>query len=107
MIKTELLLKKDAKVWSSDSVEQLQGCFNCTDWDILLNSYDGVHYAIYVISDYINFCEHVIIQKKRVKVYPNNKLWVSKSLKKTLNENLVSQLVGALSPVNHKGLHQG
>ena len=33
-------------------------------------------------SDYITFCEDMIIPKKTVKIYPNNKPWVSKSLKK-------------------------
>ena len=35
-----------------------------------------------VISDYTTFCEDMIIPKKTVKIYPNNKAWVSKSLKK-------------------------
>ena len=38
----------------------------------------------YIIITYTPICEHVLT-----------------------NEQLVSELVGALSPVNHKGLHQG
>ena len=51
---------------------------------MFLNSCDNVHDATDVISDYINFYEDMIIPKKPVKVYPNNKPSVSKSLKKTL-----------------------
>ena len=84
-------MKKDVKVWSCESVEQLQGCFDCTNWDMLLDSCDNIHDATDVISDYITVCEDMIIPKKKVKVYPNNKPWVSKSLKKkTLNEKKIA-----------------
>ena len=39
-----------------------------------------------VVSDYINFCEDMIIPKKEVKCYPNNKPWVTKGLKETINK---------------------
>ena len=65
----------------------------CTDWDMILDSCDNIHDATDVRSDYITFCEDMIIPKKTVKVYPNNKPWVSsKSLKKkTLNEKITFQ----------------
>ena len=59
--KTEPILKKDMTVWSSDSVEQLRGCFHCADWDTFLNSCHSFHDATDVISDYIIFCEYMII----------------------------------------------
>ena len=33
-----------------------------------------------VISGYISFCGDMVIPQKRVKVYLNNKPWISKSL---------------------------
>ena len=39
-----------------------------------------------VVSDNINFCEDMIIPKKEVKCYPNNKPWVTKGLKETINK---------------------
>ena len=53
---------------------------------MLLDSCDNIHDATDVRSDYITVCEDMIIPKKTVKVYLNNKPWVSsKSLKKKLS----------------------
>ena len=39
-----------------------------------------------VISDYIAFCEDMIIPKKLVKSFPNSKPWITKELKKTVSQ---------------------
>ena len=39
-----------------------------------------------VVSGYISFCEDIIIPQKTIKLFPNNKPWISKSLKAILNE---------------------
>ena len=77
-IQTEQVVKKNVKVSSCNSVQQLQGCFDCTDWDLFLDSFDNIHDATDVISDSTTFCEDIIIPKKTVEVYPDNKPWVSK-----------------------------
>ena len=51
-IQTKQVVKQDVKVWSSDSVKQLQGCFDCPDWDTFLDSCDNIHDASDVICDY-------------------------------------------------------
>ena len=38
-------------------------------------------------TDYINFCVDIQIREKKVIYYPKNKPWVTKDLKKTINEN--------------------
>jgi hypothetical protein len=65
----------------------LQGCYDCTDWDVFIESSDSVDEAAEVVSDYIiRFCEDTVIPIKTVKIYPKNKPWISASLKATLNE---------------------
>jgi hypothetical protein len=66
------------KVWSADCIERLQGCFECTDWNVFLDSAVNVHTAADVVSDYITFCEDMLVPKKEIKVFPNNKPWVTK-----------------------------
>jgi hypothetical protein len=83
-------VKKIVKVWSDDNVQQLQGCYECTDWDMFIESSNSVDKATDVISSYITFCEDTIIQKKEVKIFPNNKPWISKSLKRTINEKKIA-----------------
>ena len=85
-IQTDPVVKKRVKVWTTESVEELKGCFECTDWNILIDACDNVSDATDVISSYISFCEDTIIPQKEIKIFPNNKPWVTKSLKSTLNE---------------------
>ena len=69
---------------------ELQGCFDCTDWDVLKGVSESVNEATDVISSYINFCEDMQIPTKMVKIFPNNKPWITKALKKTLNEKKIA-----------------
>jgi len=38
------------------------------------------------VSAYIRFCENEIIPKKAISIFPNNKPWVSKSVKNIINQ---------------------
>ena len=81
-------------MWTYESVEELKGCFECTDWNVMLDSCDSVDEAVVVVSDYISFCEDIIIPQKKVKIFPNNKPWISKSLKTTINEKKIAFQTG-------------
>ena len=56
----------------------------------MLDSCDTVNDATGVGSGYISFCEDMLVPQKTVKVYPNNKPWISKSLKSTLNQKQIA-----------------
>eukprot|EP00745_Piridium_sociabile_P040895 TRINITY_DN7963_c0_g1_i8.p1 TRINITY_DN7963_c0_g1~~TRINITY_DN7963_c0_g1_i8.p1 ORF type:complete len:536 (+),score=69.46 TRINITY_DN7963_c0_g1_i8:209-1816(+) len=85
-IQTEPVVKKSVKVWTTESVDELRGCFDCTDWGVLTDSCQNVHEVADVVSCYIKFCENMIIPTKTIKIFPNNKPWISKSIKSVLNE---------------------
>ena len=85
-IETEPVVSKSVKKWSKEAIETLQGCYECTDWDIFFDSSQDINETVDVISDYIVFCENMLIPQKTVKIYPNNKPWISKSLKATINQ---------------------
>ena len=38
------------------------------------------------VSSYINFCVDLVIPTKKIVTYPNNKPWVTKELKSTINK---------------------
>ena len=76
-------------MWSPD-VDVLQGCFDCTDWNVFFDACDNVHDATEAVSDYINFSEDMIIPTKTINIFPNNKPWITKSLKSTLNEKKIA-----------------
>ena len=44
--------------------------------------------ACTVTTDYINFCVESIIPTKTVKVYPNNKTYITKDIKQIMNETI-------------------
>ena len=89
-IQTDPIVKKSVKVWTPESEEQLRGCFECTEWSVLVDSCDSVGDAADVVSSYVTFFEDMLIPRKTVKVFPNNKAWISKSIKSTLNEKKIS-----------------
>ncbi len=93
-IQSEPVVTKSVKVWSDEVVETLQGCLDCTDWNVFLESSVDVDEATDVVTEYIQFCENMIIPSKNVKIYPNNKPWVTKALKGTINEKKVAFQTG-------------
>ena len=76
---------KTVRDWSKESVNVLKGCFDCTEWGVFVDSSDDVCELSDVVSEYIMFCEDCVIPRKTVKIYANNKLWVTKKIKDILN----------------------
>ncbi len=72
--------------WTDDNILQLQDCFDRTEWDIFKTSCVDSDELADVVSSYIHFCEESVIPRKNVRIYSNNKPWVTKSLKHVLNE---------------------
>ena len=52
---------------------------------MLVDSCDNVSYAADVVSSYVTFCADMLIPTKTVNLFTNNKAWISKSMKFTLN----------------------
>ena len=71
--------------WSVDALDELQGCFDSTDWNVLYDPSCSINENVMVITDYINFCVDSIVPVKYVRCFPNNKPWVTKELKNLLN----------------------
>ena len=42
-VQTEKVDKKHVRVWSPECVSELHGCFDCTDWDVLLGAGESVN----------------------------------------------------------------
>ncbi len=72
--------------WTDDNILQLQDCFDRTEWDIFKTSCVDNDELADVVSSYIHFCEESVIPRTNVRIYSNNKPWVTKSLKYVLNE---------------------
>lgn len=75
--------KKLIRLWSNKSIQQLKACFDWTNWDIFQEG--SLDERTTVLNDYINFCVELVIPTKEIKVYPNNKPYVTKDIKEVIN----------------------
>ena len=87
-------MRKSVKVWTTESEDELRGCYECTDWNVLIDSCADVNEAADVVCDYTRFCEDMIIPTKSIKVLPKNKPWITKSVKALLNEKQIEFQIG-------------
>ena len=70
--------------WNEEAVEQLRGCFECTDWSVFDDQ--NIHDTTITVTEYIKFCADMTIPKRQLRIYPNSKPWVSKKLKSLVYE---------------------
>jgi hypothetical protein len=73
------------EVMNDISLEKLEDCFYLTNWDMFINDADGdVNVLSDVVTSYISFCSEVHLERKEVKMFPNNKPWVTSDLRKCI-----------------------
>ena len=60
-------------MWIEDSVVRLQGCFDCTNWDVFRDFCDILDEFTDVVTSYVSFCVDTVISVKKSNVFPNNK----------------------------------
>ena len=63
-------VERQVKVWNEDSTARLQGCFDCTDWDVFRNSCSSLDELTDVVTSYVSFCVDTVIPVKKCKVFP-------------------------------------
>ena len=73
-------VKKSFRQWTKDAEEQLRGCFECTDWSVFEEPCQDLDSSVETITDYINFCVDCVVPVKTIKIFPNNRPWVTKEV---------------------------
>lgn len=101
-VKTEHPVIKTIHVWDRESEDKLKCCFETTNWDIFFDSCSDPHELTDNISSYIQFCEESAISTKQIKIFPNNKPWLSSDLKQCLNDKKLAFLRGDTEGVKDK-----
>ena len=86
---------KEVREWSHDSTEALRACFECTDWNVLTDA-STIDMATEVVTDYVKFCEDMIIPKRKIRIFPNSKPWVSKDIRDLLRRKQLAFKTGDL-----------
>ena len=77
-VKTHKPKEITRQIWNNDAITELQTCFEFTDWEMFTNSISDPSELVDTISSYIQFCEDSIVKTKVVKIFANNKPWVTK-----------------------------
>ena len=85
-LKREKVQSIQVKDWNDDACLTLQGCLDCTDWDMFKESCNNIDELTDVTCSWISYCENTVIPVKTVKIYPNSKPWISKSIKVLLDK---------------------
>lgn len=75
--------KKVVKVWSPDNIEKLKASYDCTMWEVF--HHDSLDETTTVTTDYTDFCVQSVIPTREIKIYPNNKTFITKEVKHIIN----------------------
>lgn len=86
VLKREKCEQVTIRKWDEDSSMKLQACFECTDWSVLIDNEMDINTSVDIFNSYFQFCFDMLVPTKVIKIYPNNKPWVTKELKTMLNE---------------------
>jgi len=73
--------------WNDESVFCQQECYDCTECEMFKQSCgDDLDKLADVTCSYVAFCRYMVIPCKQVKIYSNNKPWVTKSVKSSIQK---------------------
>ena len=86
ILKRGKITKETVTIWTEEATQQLQGCLDCTDWDIFIRSSKDIDELCSTVTEYVKFCEDLFIVRKRVLSYPNTKPWVNKEIRSLLKD---------------------
>lgn len=86
VIRKQPIMLKTVRVWSDDACETLKGCFECTDWSVFFDGDSDLDSISDKVTCYINYCVEAVIPCKQIKIFPNNKPWVTREVKAAINK---------------------
>ena len=78
---------KMVRKWTGSNVDALRSCFECTD---------SLEEATDTVSGYVKFWQDLIVEEKAVKLYPNNKPWLTKEMRELLKRKRTAYKNGDL-----------
>lgn len=89
---------KVLRVWPECASEQLQDCFECTDWSIFVD--DNIDTYTSSVLFYIKSCMDVVTITKQIRIFPNNKPWMNKDVRLQLKARNMAFRSGDLQNYN-------
>ncbi|KAK3554539.1 hypothetical protein QTP70_025393, partial [Hemibagrus guttatus] len=69
------------KRWTSETEQDLQACFECTDWSIFEAGVTDLDELTETVTSYISFCEDMCIPTRTYLTFNNDKPWFTAKLR--------------------------
>ncbi|KAM9826385.1 uncharacterized protein ACBT44_006652 [Syngnathus typhle] len=81
-LKTSKPVVRTVRKWTVESRQDLQACFDCTDWGAFEAATSDLHELTDTVTSYISFCEDLCVQTKTFCTYNNDKPWFTPNLRR-------------------------
>ncbi|XP_068507522.1 uncharacterized protein [Syngnathus scovelli] len=81
-LKTSKPVVRTVRKWTVESRQDLQACFDCTDWSVFDAANSDLHELTDTVTSYISFCEDLCVQTKTFCTYNNDKPWFTPNLRR-------------------------
>ena len=78
-------VSREVKRWSADSENMLQAALDCTDWSVFRDNTDHINDYTETVLDFVGTLVEDIVPSTTIRVFPNQKPWVDKSVREALN----------------------
>ncbi len=73
---------RTSKQWTSEAMEDLQACLDCTDWDVFRTATNSLDEFTEAVTSYISFCEDSCVPSRTTVRYNNGKPWFTAKLRR-------------------------
>ena len=116
-LKQEVPVTRSIRKWSGDSDAKLQDWFASTDWSMFRDSSDGNEEYTTSVIGFINKCIKDVVPTVTVRTYPNQKPWITGSIRtelkarattcKELDTNIKNPAMPLDEPSNRQSVNTG
>ncbi|XP_035282188.1 uncharacterized protein LOC118231922 [Anguilla anguilla] len=72
---------RTSKKWTSEAMEDLRTCLDCTDWDVFRTATISLDEYTEAVTSYISFCEDSCVPSRTRVIYNNDKPWFTAKLR--------------------------
>jgi len=72
---------RTSKKWTSEAVEDLQACLDCTDWDVFRTATSSLDEHTEAVTSYIRFCADCCVPSHPRVSFNNDKPWFTAVLR--------------------------
>ncbi|KAK1802532.1 hypothetical protein P4O66_004157 [Electrophorus voltai] len=96
-VKREAPVQREVARWTDQSVAALQDGLDDADWDMFCRSTDDVSEFTEAVVGFIGKLVDDTIPRTSIKTFPNQKLWVDRTIREALNSRTAAYNAGIIS----------